>query len=259
MASRGEDIASVLKRQIQEFSGEITMSEVGVVIEVGDGIARIHGLAGCRYNELLQFPNDIIGLALNLEEDSISAVLLGDDSLVKEGDQVKATGRIVEVPVGAGLLGRVVDPLGRPLDGKGPVQSSGQRPVEKVAPNVVTRKSVSTPVQTGIKSIDGMIPIGRGQRELIIGDRSTGKTAIAVDTIINQKDGDLVCIYVAIGQKVGKVAQIRTVLEESGALDHTIIVAANASDPAPLQFLAPYSGCAIGEEFMADGKDALII
>jgi len=259
MASRGEDIASVLKRQIQEFSGEITMSEVGVVIEVGDGIARIHGLAGCRYNELLQFPNDIIGLALNLEEDSISAVLLGDDSLVKEGDQVKATGRIVEVPVGAGLLGRVVDPLGRPLDGKGPVQSSGQRPVEKVAPNVVTRKSVSTPVQTGIKSIDGMIPIGRGQRELIIGDRSTGKTAIAVDTIINQKDGDLVCIYVAIGQKVGKVAQIRTVLEESGALDHTIIVAANASDPAPLQFLAPYSGCAIGEEFMANGKDALII
>ena len=259
MASRGEDIASVLKRQIQEFSGEITMSEVGVVIEVGDGIARIHGLAGCRYNELLQFPNDIIGLALNLEEDSISAVLLGDDSLVKEGDQVKATGRIVEVPVGAGLLGRVVDPLGRPLDGKGPVQSSGQRPVEKVAPNVVTRKSVSTPVQTGIKSIDGMIPIGRGQRELIIGDRSTGKTAIAVDTIINQKDGDLVCIYVAIGQKVCKVAQIRTVLEESGALDHTIIVAANASDPAPLQFLAPYSGCAIGEEFMANGKDALII
>ena len=259
MASRGEDIASVLKRQIQEFSGEITMSEVGVVIEVGDGIARIHGLAGCRYNELLQFPNDIIGLALNLEEDSISAVLLGDDSLVKEGDQVKATGRIVEVPVGAGLLGRVVDPLGRPLDGKGPIQSSGQRPVEKVAPNVVTRKSVSTPVQTGIKSIDGMIPIGRGQRELIIGDRSTGKTAIAVDTIINQKDGDLVCIYVAIGQKVGKVAQIRTVLEESGALDHTIIVAANASDPAPLQFLAPYSGCAIGEEFMANGKDALII
>ena len=259
MASRGEDIASVLKRQIQEFSGEITMSEVGVVIEVGDGIARIHGLAGCRYNELLQFPNDIIGLALNLEEDSISAVLLGDDSLVKEGDQVKATGRIVEVPVGVGLLGRVVDPLGRPLDGKGPVQSSGLRPVEKVAPNVVTRKSVSTPVQTGIKSIDGMIPIGRGQRELIIGDRSKGKTAIAVDTIINQKNGDLVCIYVAIGQKVGKVAQIRTVLEESGALDHTIIVAANASDPAPLQFLAPYSGCAIGEEFIDNGKDALII
>ena len=259
MASRGEDIASVLKRQIQEFSGEITMSEVGVVIGVGDGIARIHGLAGCRYNELLQFPNDIIGLALNLEEDSISAVLLGDDSLIKEGDQVKATGRIVEVPVGVGLLGRVVDPLGRPLDGKGPVQSTGQRPVEKVAPNVVTRKSVSTPVQTGIKSIDGMIPIGRGQRELIIGDRSTGKTAIAIDTIINQKDGDLVCIYVAIGQKVGKVAQIKTVLEESGALDHTIIVAANASDPAPLQFLAPYSGCAIGEEFMDNGKDALII
>jgi F-type H+-transporting ATPase subunit alpha len=259
MASRGEDIASVLKRQIQEFSGEITISEVGVVIEVGDGIARIHGLAGCRYNELLQFPNDIIGLALNLEEDSISAVLLGDDSLIKEGDQVKATGRIVEVPVGVGLLGRVVDPLGRPLDGKGPVQSTGLRPVEKVAPNVVTRKSVSIPVQTGIKAIDGMIPIGRGQRELIIGDRSTGKTAIAIDTIINQKDGDLVCIYVAIGQRVGKVAQIRTVLEESGALDHTIIVAANASDPAPLQFLAPYAGCAMGEEFMDKGKDALII
>ena len=259
MASRGEDIASVLKRQIQEFSGEITMSEVGVVVEVGDGIARIHGLAGCRYNELLQFPNDIVGMALNLEEDSISAVLLGDDSLIKEGDQVKTTGRIVEVPVGIGLLGRVVDPLGRPLDGKGPVESSSKRPVEKIAPNVVARKSVSTPVQTGIKSIDGMIPIGRGQRELIIGDRSTGKTAIAIDAIINQKGGDLLCIYVAIGQRVGKVAQIRSVLEERGALAHTIIVAANASDPAPLQFLAPYSGCAMGEEFMENGKDALII
>ena len=259
MASRGEDIASVLKRQIQEFSGEITISEVGVVVEVGDGIARIHGLAGCRYNELLQFPNDIVGMALNLEEDSISAVLLGDDSLIKEGDQVKTTGRIVEVPVGIGLLGRVVDPLGKPLDGKGPVESSSKRPVEKIAPNVVARKSISTPVQTGIKAIDGMIPIGRGQRELIIGDRSTGKTAIAIDAIINQKGGDLLCIYVAIGQRVGKVAQIRSVLEERGALAHTIIVAANASDPAPLQFLAPYSGCAMGEEFMENGKDALII
>ena len=267
MASRGEDIASVLKRQIQEFSGEITISEVGVVIEVGDGIARIHGLAGCRYNELLQFPNDIIGLALNLEEDSISAVLLGDDSLIKEGDQVKATGRIVEVPVGVGLLGRVVDPLGRPLDGKCTFQSTGLRPVEKVAPNVVTRKSVSIPVQTGIKAIDGMIPIGRGQRELIIGDRQTGKTAVAIDTIINQKEinqgGDekkkLYCVYVAIGQRQSTVAQIVKSLEDVGAMEYTIIVSATASNAAPLQFLAPYTGCTMGEYFRDNGMHALII
>ena len=204
-------------------------------------------------------PGDIMGIALNLEEDSVGVVLLGDDSHIKEGDEVRSTGRIVEVPVGDGLLGRVVDALGRPIDGKGAIRSDKNRPVERVAPNVVMRKSVNTPVQTGIKAIDAMIPIGRGQRELIIGDRSTGKSAIALDAIINQKGGDLVCIYVAIGQKASKVAQTVGILEQNGALEHTIIVAANSSDPAPLQYLAPYAGCAMGEEFMEQGKDALII
>ena len=259
MTIRGQDIASVLKRQIEEFGGAITMVEVGTVVQVGDGIARIHGLAGCRYNELLQFPGDIIGLALNLEEDTVGVVILGEDKGIREGDEVRTTGRIAQVPVGEGLLGRVVDPLGHILDGKGPIKSSKTRPIEQVAPNVVTRQSVDTPVQTGINAIDSMIPIGRGQRELIIGDRSTGKTAIGIDTIINQRGGDLLCIYVAIGQKVGKVAQIQATLEQHGAMDHTIIVAANASDPAPLQYLAPYAGCAMGEEFMSQGKDALIV
>jgi len=208
---------------------------------------------------MLQFPGDVMGIALNLEEDSVSAILLGDDTGIKEGDEVRATGKIAEVPVGSALIGRVVDPLGRPLDGKGPIKANRTRPLERVAPNVVSRKSVNTPVQTGIKAIDSMIPIGRGQRELIIGDRSTGKTAIALDTIINQKGGDLICIYVAIGQKASKVAQVVANLEAHGAIEHTIVVAANSSESAALQYLAPYAGCAIGEEFMEDGKDALIV
>ena len=259
MAVRGQDITSVIRRQIQDFGGEVSMVDMGTVVEVGDGIARIQGLSGCRYTELLQLPGDIMGIALNLEEDSVGAVLLGDDSHIKEGDEVRSTGRIVEVPVGDGLLGRVVDALGRPIDGKGAIRSDKNRVVERVAPNVVMRKSVNAPVQTGIKAIDAMIPIGRGQRELIIGDRYTGKSAIALDAIINQKGGDLLCIYVAIGQKASKVAQTVGILEQYGAMDHTIIVAANSSDPAPLQYLAPYTGCAMGEEFMEQGRDALII
>ena len=259
MATRGQDIVSVIRRQIEEFGTELTLVDVGTVVEVGDGIARIQGLQGARYNEILEFPNGIMGLALNLEEDTVGAAIMGDPNVIKEGDTVRSTGRIIEVPVGDALIGRVVDPLGRPLDGKGPVNTTGTRPVEQIAPNVVTRQSIDTPVQTGIKAIDSMIPIGRGQRELIIGDRSTGKTIIAIDSIINQKGGDLTCIYVAIGQKQGKVAQVLATLQEFGAMDHTIIVAANASDPAPLQYLAPYAGCAIAEEFMAQGKDALIV
>ncbi|MDA1215326.1 MAG: F0F1 ATP synthase subunit alpha [Chloroflexi bacterium] len=259
MTTRGQDIATVLKRQIEEFGGETTLTEVGTVVEVGDGIARIHGLGRVGYGELIEFPNGTAGLALNLEEDSVGVVIMGVASEIKEGDLVKATGRVAEVPVGDQLLGRVVDSLGQPIDGKGPIKTSGTRPIEIVAPNVAARQAVNTPVQTGIKSIDGMIPIGRGQRELIIGDRTTGKTAIAIDTIINQKGQDLLCIYVAIGQKQSKVAQIQATLEESGAMEHTVIVAANASDPAPLQYLAPYAGCAIGEQFMAEGKEALIV
>lgn len=254
-----QDIASVIKQQIEQFGTRVTAVDVGTVVEVGDGIARIHGLSGAKYNELLEFPNGIIGLALNLEEDSVGAILLGEYSAIKEGDEVKCTGRIVEVPVGEGLIGRVVNPLGQPIDGKGPVNYSKTLPVERVAPNVVTRMSVNTPVQTGIKAIDSITPIGRGQRELIIGDRSTGKTAIALDTIINQKGGDLICIYVAIGQKSSKVAQIVATLEKHGAMAHTIVVAANASDPASLQYLAPYAGCAMGEEFMERGRDALVV
>ena len=259
MAVRGQDITSVIRRQIQEFGGEVTMVDVGTVVEVGDGIARIQGLAGARYTELVEFPGEVMGIALNLEEDSVGVVILGDDSRIKEGDEVRSTGRIVEVPVGEGLLGRVVDALGRPIDGKGPIKSESTRPVERVAPNVVMRKSVDTPVQTGIKAIDAMIPIGRGQRELIIGDRSTGKSAIALDAIVNQRGGDLVCIYVAVGQKASKVAQTVATLEEHGAMEHTIVVAANSADPAPLQYLAPFAGCAMGEEFMEKGRDALII
>ena len=259
MTIRGQDIASVIKRQIEEFGGRASMVDVGTVIEVGDGIAKIHGLSGVKANELLEFPNGISGLAMNLEEDSVGAVILGPQEAVKEGDEVRSTGQVAQVAVGDSLLGRVVDPLGQPLDGKGPIRGDKLRPLEIVAPNVVARQTVDTPVQTGIKGIDSMIPIGRGQRELIIGDRSTGKTAIALDTIINQKGGDLLCIYVAIGQRVGKVAQVVATLEENGAMEHTIVVAANASDPSPLQYLAPYAGCAMGEEFMADGRDALII
>jgi len=217
MTTRGQDIVSVIKQQIKQFGMAVTMVDVGTVIEVGDGIARIHGLAAAKYNELLQFPNEIMGIALNLEEDSVSTIVLGDYTKIKEGDEVRCTGRVVEVPAGEALIGRVIDPLGRPLDGKGAVKTDKTRPVERVAPNVVLRKSVDTPVQTGIKAIDSMIPIGRGQRELIIGDRSTGKTAIALDTIIAQKGGDLTCIYVAIGQKQSKVAQVVATLEAHGA------------------------------------------
>jgi F-type H+-transporting ATPase subunit alpha len=253
------DIVSLLKQQVEQFGSQVTMVDVGNVTAVGDGIARIAGLSAAKYNELLQFPGDVVGIALNLEEESVAAVILGDDSGIKEGDEVRATGRVAEVPVGASLIGRVVDPLGRPLDGKGPIKTNRTRPLERVAPNVVMRRSVDTPVQTGIKAVDAMIPIGRGQRELIIGDRSTGKTAIALDTIINQKGGDLICVYVAIGQKASKVAQVVGKLQEMGAMEHTIVVAANAADSVALQYLAPYAGCAIGEEFMEAGKDALVV
>jgi F-type H+-transporting ATPase subunit alpha len=259
MAARDRDIVSVIKEQIEHFGATVAVANVGTVIEVGDGIARIHGLGNAAYNELLQFPHDIMGLALNLEEDNVGAVILGDCSQLKEGDEVKATGMVVEVPVGDSLIGRVVDPLGRPCDGKGPIKSEKKRPVEIVAPDVTKRRPVDTPVMTGIKAIDSMIPIGRGQRELIIGDRFTGKSAIPIDTIIAQKGGDLICIYVAIGQKTSRVAQVVAILEKYGAMEHTIVVAADASDPAPLQYLAPYAGCAMGEEFMEQGKDALIV
>jgi F-type H+-transporting ATPase subunit alpha len=256
---RGQDIVSVLKQQIEQFGAPVTMVDVGTVIEIGDGIARIHGLAAAGYNELLQFPNDIMGIALNLEEDNVAAIVLGDYTAIKEGDEVRCTGRIAEVPVGEALIGRVVDSLGLPLDGKGAVKTKKARPMERVAPDVTRRKPVDTPVQTGIKAIDSLIPLGRGQRELIIGDRSTGKTAITLDTIINQKGGDLICIYVAIGQKTSKVARVVATLEAHGAMEHTIVVAANASDSVAMQYLAPYAGCAMGEEFMEQGKDALVI
>ena len=259
MATRGQDIVSVIKQQIEQFGMTMTMVDVGTVIEVGDGIARIHGLTAAKYNELLEFPNDIMGISMNLEEDRVAAIILGDYTRIKEGDEVRCTGRIAEAPVGEALIGRVVDPLGQPLDGKGPIKSDKTRPMERVAPNVTLRKSIDTPVQTGIKAIDSLIPLGRGQRELIIGDRSTGKTVIALDTIINQKGGDLICIYVAIGQKASKVAQVIAMLEAHGAMKHTIIVAANAADSVALQYLAPYAGCAIGEEFMEQGRDALVI
>jgi len=259
MTTRGLDIASVIKRQIEEFGGELTLVDVGVVVEAGDGIARIHGLANARYNELLEFPGGIAGLALNLEEDGVGAVILGDYLSIKEGDEVRSTGRIVEVPVGEGLIGRVVNPLGEPIDGKGPIDAARTMAVERIAPGVVARQPVSEPVQFGIKAVDALVPVGRGQRELIIGDRNTGKTVLGVDCIINQKGGDLTCVYVAIGQKASKVAGVVATLEEHGALGHTIIVAANASDPAPLQYLAPYAGCAMAEYFMDQGKDALVV
>jgi F-type H+-transporting ATPase subunit alpha len=259
MATRGQDIVSVIKEQIERFGAAAVEANVGTVVEVGDGIARIHGLSDAEYNELLQFPKDIMGLALNLEEDNVGAVILGDCSQIKEGDEVRTTGRVIEVPVGDTLIGRVVDPLGRPIDGKGPIRTEKTRPVECVAPNVPARSPVDTPVMTGIKAIDSMIPIGRGQRELIIGDRFTGKSALPIDAIIAQKGGNLICIYVAIGQKTSKVAQVIGTLEKYGAMEYTIVVAADAADPAPLQYIAPYAGCAMGEEFMEQGRDALII
>jgi F-type H+/Na+-transporting ATPase subunit alpha len=253
------DIVSVIKEQIEHFGTSVAMVEVGSVIDIGDGVARIHGLRGAKYNELLQFPDGIVGLALNLEEDNVAAVILGDYSKIKEGDEVKCTGKVVEVPVGNELIGRVVSPVGEVLDGAGPLKTTKTRPVERVAPNVVIRQPVDTPIHTGIKIVDSLIPIGRGQRELIIGDRSIGKSAIAIDTIISQKNTGVICIYVAIGQKTSKVAQVIETLKKHGAMDHTIVVVADAADPASLQYIAPYSGCAIGEEFMEQGKDALII
>ena len=259
MALRGQDIASIIKRQIEDYGSELSLIDVGTVVEAGEGNARIHGLSNVKYSELLQFPNDTLGLALNLEEDSVGAVILGEFTHIKEGDEVKATGRIVEVPVGESLIGRVVDPLGRPLDGQGPIQSDSTNPVEKIAPNVVSRKSVDQPVQFGVKVVDALVPVGRGQRELIIGDRNTGKTTVAMDCIINQKGGDLICVYVAIGQKSSKVAAVVDTLKEHGAMDHTFVVAANASDASSLQYLAPYSGVAMAEFFMDQGKDVLIV
>ena len=259
MAVRAEEIASILREQIEGFGTSVAATDVGSVIEAGDGVARIHGLSGAMLSELLEFANGSMGIALNLEEESVSAVVLGEYGDIKEGDEVRSTGRIIEVPVGDAMIGRVVDPLGNPIDGKGPINTTRTRPIERIAPGVTLRKSVNQPVQTGIKSIDAMFPIGRGQRELIIGDRSTGKTAIALDAIINQKGGDLVCIYVAIGQKAAKVAQVVGILEENGAMEHTIVVAANASDSAALQYLAPYAGCTMGEEIMESGRDALIV
>jgi F-type H+-transporting ATPase subunit alpha len=259
VATGDQDIVSIIKEEIEHFGATVTMANVGTVVEVGDGIARVYGLSAAKYSELLQFPHDIMGLALNLEEDNVGAVILGDCTQIKEGDEVHATGRVVEVPVGESLVGRVVDPLGRPRDGKGLMKTEKTRPLERVAPGVTMRQPVDTPVMTGIKAIDSMIPIGRGQRELIIGDRFTGKSAIAIDTIIAQKGEDVTCIYVAIGQKTSKVAQVVAVLEKYRAMEHTIVVAADASDPAPLQYIAPYAGCAMGEEFMDAGKDALIV
>jgi F-type H+/Na+-transporting ATPase subunit alpha len=259
MSVRSDEISSILREQIERFQEVVTSVNVGTVVEVGDGIARIHGLSGAMSSELLEFPDGVMGLALNLEEENVGAVVLGPFDQIKEGDQVKATGRIVEVPVGMELVGRVVNALGQPIDGKGPINATRTRPVERVAPGVVLREPVDTPVQTGIKAIDSMIPIGRGQRELIIGDRQTGKTAIALDAIINQRKGDMVCIYVAIGQKASSVAQVVGILEDAGAMEHTIVVAANASDPAPLQYIAPYTGAAMGEEIMEQGGDALVV
>ncbi|MCL4852982.1 MAG: F0F1 ATP synthase subunit alpha, partial [Bryobacteraceae bacterium] len=256
---RADEIARVLREEIENYDRVVNISETGSVISVGDGIARIHGLERVMAGELIEFPHHVSGLALNLEEDQVGAVLLGDFTEIREGDEVRRTGRIMSVPVGEGLVGRVVNALGEPIDGKGPVETSEFNAIERLAPGVVDRSPVKEPLQTGIKAIDGMIPIGRGQRELIIGDRQTGKTAIALDTIINQKGGDVICIYVAIGQKRSTVAQVVKTLEDHGAMDYTIVVAATASDPAPMQYLAPYSGCSMGEYFRDSGRHALCI
>ncbi len=259
MNLKPEEISSVIKEQIQKYSAELDVSNIGTVIQVADGIARIHGLEKAMQGELLEFPGEVYGMVLNLEEDNVGAVLLGNQKNINEGDTVKSTGRVVEVPVGDAMLGRVVNALGQPIDGKGPIHTDKYRQIERVASGVISRKSVDTPLQTGIKAIDAMVPIGRGQRELIIGDRQTGKTAIAIDTIINQKDQNVKCIYVAIGQKASTVASIVKTLEEYGALAYTTIVVSTASDLAPLQYIAPYSGCAIGEEWMENGEDVLVV
>ena len=259
MALRATDIAADLRKQIESFQPSVEAVDVGTIMEVGDGIARISGLAGAMANELLEFPGGVFGLALNLEADNVGAVVMGDYTSLEEGDTVRSTGRIVSVPVGQSLLGRVVNALGQPIDGKGGIDAETYAPVERIAPNVIAREPVHVAVQTGIKAIDSMIPLGRGQRELIIGDRQTGKTAIAIDTIINQKGKDLRCIYVAIGQKRSNVAQVVATLERHGAMEHTVVVAATASEPAALQYIAPYAGCAIGEHFMEQGQEALVI
>ena len=259
MNLRPEEISSVIKEQIKQYSTKLETSDIGTVIQVADGIARIHGLDEAMQGELLEFPGEVYGMVLNLEEDNVGAVLLGDQKNISEGDVVKTTGRVVEVPVGDAMTGRVVNSLGQPIDGKGPIETEKYRPIERVASGVISRKSVDTPLQTGIKAIDAMVPIGRGQRELIIGDRQTGKTAIAVDTIINQKGEGVHCIYVAIGQKSSTVANIVKTLEEYGAMDYTTVVASTASELAPLQYIAPYAGCAIGEEWMEKGEDVLVI
>ena len=254
-----DDISKIIKDQIKNYAQKTAQDEIGYVIQVGDGIAKVHGLEKCKANELLQFENDSYGMALNLEENYVSAVMLGTDVGISEGGLVKRTGRVVSVPVGEALIGRVVDALGQPIDGKGPIQAAELRPIERNAPGIIERQPVSVPLQTGIKAIDSMIPIGRGQRELIIGDRQTGKTVIAMDTIINQKGKDVICIYVAIGQKRSTVAQMVDTLARNGAMDYTIVVSATASELAPLQYIAPYSGCAMGEYFMDQGKDVLIV
>lgn len=259
MGIRPEEISSILKQQIENYDTEVEVAKVGTVIQVADGVARIHGLSEAMSGEMLEFPGGIYGMALNLEEDNIGCVILGPFTQINEGDEVKRTGRIVEVPVGEALIGRVVNVLGEPIDGKGPIVTDKYRPIEGRAPGVVYRKSVHQPLQTGLKSIDSLVPIGRGQRELIIGDRQTGKTALAVDTIINQKGQDVICIYVAIGQKASTVAGVVQKLEEAGAMDYSIVVAATASEPAPMLYIAPYAGCAMGEEFMYNGKDVLIV
>ena len=259
MNLRPEEISSVIKEQIARYASTLEVADVGTVIQVADGIARIHGLENAMQGELLEFPGEVYGMVLNLEEDNVGAVLLGANKNINEGDTVKTTGRVVEVPVGNALIGRVVNALGQPIDGKGPIETDKYREIERVASGVISRKSVDTPLQTGIKAIDSMIPIGRGQRELIIGDRQTGKTAIAVDTIINQKGQGVKCIYVAIGQKASTVASIVNTLEEFGAMSYTTVVASTASELAPLQYIAPYAGCAIGEEWMENGEDVLVI
>lgn len=256
---KAEEISELIKRQIADFEKRVDVSEVGTVIKVGDGIAQVYGLDNAMASELLEFPNGVFGMALNLDTDSVGAVLFGEDTLVKEGDLVKRTGRIMEVPVGEALIGRVINAIGQPIDGKGPIETKERRIVDVVAPGIIDRQPVKEPLQTGLKAIDSMIPIGRGQRELIIGDRQTGKTAIALDAIINQKGGDVICIYVAVGQKRANIVRAVKKLEEEGAMEHTIVVSASASEPAPMQYIAPYSGCAIGEYFRDNGKHALII
>ena len=259
MNLRPEEISSIIRQQIENFETTVEVSDVGTVIQIGDGVARVYGLEECMYSELLEFPEGVLGMALNLEEDNIGVVILGPYRHIKEGSVVKRTGRIASVPVGDGLIGRVVNPVGQPIDGKGPIKSDKFRPIEKIAYGVIFRGPVNTPLQTGIKSIDAMIPIGRGQRELIMGDRQTGKTAIAVDAIINQKGQNCLCVYVAIGQKNSTVANVVQRLTDEGAMDHTIVVSATASDPSPLLYIAPFAGCAIAEEFMEQGKDVLIV